>query len=57
MKKMLFLFLYFIVVPSIGYEVTGKIIGAFAFMALVSVPMYFCYFNKNTFHFLLRIAQ
>jgi len=57
MKKIIFLFLYFIILPLIGYEFTGKIEGTFAFMALVSVPMYFCYFNKNAFNFLLRIAQ
>lgn len=57
MKKIIFLFLYFVALPIIGYEVTGKMMGAFAFMALFSVPMYFCYYNKNTYNILLKVMH
>ena len=55
MKRIIFLFLYVIVFPIIGHKVTGEIEGAFAFVALVSVPIYFCCLNKKTFHFILRV--
>lgn len=57
MKRMIFLFIYFVALPIIGGQVTEKEEGMFAFMAIVSVPMYFCYFNKKAFNFLLRIVQ
>ncbi len=57
MKKFLFIMLYFIALPLLGYEVTGKLIGSLAFMAVVALPMYFCSQNKNMNNFLLKIAQ
>jgi len=57
MKKIIFVMLYFIALPLLGYEVTEKFIGALAFMAIVAFPIYFCSQNKNMNNFLLKIAQ
>lgn len=57
MKKIIFVMLYFIALPLLGYEVTEKFIGALAFMAIVAFPIYLCSQNKNMNNFLLKIAQ
>jgi len=49
--------LYFIALPWLGYEVTGKFIGALAFMAVLALPIYFCSQNKNMNNILLKIAE
>lgn len=57
MKKIIFLFLHFVALPIIGYEVTGKEMGGVAFMVLSSLPIYLCCFKKEAFNFLIRVMH